>query len=721
MRPAPRHESVHVQMRKGSLLMKAGRLAWLALVGASFVGAAGALVMCAGRPQMPSLPLLEAPYRSPSPIEPAEVVFDGKLGKGWDDWGWGKHEIEAGKPARVGFSDYAGIILHHEDLPSRFGGLSFRYRTTSDYGEFLEVSLQYRQVDEHVLPLVAVTRRHVAPLADGWKEVLIPWAELDPSGSPFDRIQIHARRQVGPDLVSLDHIVLTRGTGEHAGTSAPVRPVTLSIDCVRPATPISPLIYGIASTDFDTGTTARRMGGNPMSRLNWDLGNAYNTGSDWFFENVELKTTLSSWIEDDLAHGVKTALVVPMIGWVAKDTTSVGFPISKLGAQRNHDQYRPEAGDGMRADGKPVTPGPPTQTSMEASPEVVRKWIETLRDRDRARGKRGVDMYILDNEPGIWSTTHRDIHPSPLTYDELLDRTIQYGGAIRKADPEAVIAGPAEWGWTGYFYSAKDLVSGHADQRAHGGTPLLPWYLSKLAAYERETGVRILDLVDVHFYPQAPHLYGGDAATDREASALRIRSTRALWDPSYMDESWIKDRVGLIPRLKSWIRESYPGRGISIGEWSFGAEDHMSGGLAIAEVLGRFGQQGITSAFYWFGLKAGTPGFNAFRVFRNFDGKGARFLDWSVPTHEAPGVSLFASRDETTSRVTAVLLNLDPDSAVRADVDVSLCGTVSSRRVFSYTGGPAIVEEKAPPDARAVSETLQPYSMKVIELGFAKR
>ena len=53
--------------------------------------------------------------------------------------------------------------------------------------------------------------------------------------------------------------------------------------------------------------------------------------------------------------------------------------------------------------------------------------------------------------------------------------------------------------------------------------------------------------------------------------------------------------------------------------------DHMSGGLAIAEALGRFGQQGLTSAFYWSKVPYNSPGFHAFRAYRNFDGKGARF------------------------------------------------------------------------------------------------
>ena len=59
--------------------------------------------------------------------------------------------------------------------------------------------------------------------------------------------------------------------------------------------------------------------------------------------------------------------------------------------------------------------------------------IEKIVAADAARGKRSVQMYILDNEPMLWNSTHRDVHPEPVTYDELLDRTVRYASAIRAA------------------------------------------------------------------------------------------------------------------------------------------------------------------------------------------------------------------------------------------------------------------------------------------------
>ncbi|MBS1150761.1 MAG: glycosyl hydrolase [Myxococcaceae bacterium] len=505
-------------------------------------------------------------------------------------------------------------------------------------------------------------------------------------------------------------------------------PSSVTVDCKAAGTPISPLIYGVGldfgrfeDTSFiSLGATARRWGGNTTSRYNWKHGNAWNTAHDWFFRNVGLERINGPVHERFLAtnreHGLASALTLPLIGWVAKDTQSVGFPASKFKDQKSTDPWVPEAGNGLDMNGRPVTPLPPTQTSISASPEFIAEWVKSLRREDAPRGVR---TYILDNEPMIWHETHRDVHPGRLSYDELLERTVKYGTAVRQADPEAQIAGPAEWGWINLQYSAVDLAAGkilRPDRRAHGDVPLLPWYLRKLREHEKKTGVKVLDVVDVHFYPQAEGLGLGEGGnTDPAAAALRLRSTRALWDPTYKDESYIGEPVRLLPLLNEWIAAEYPGLGVSIGEYNFGAEKHPSGGLAVAEALGRFGQFGVYSAYYWTHPAKDSWAFWAFRAFRNYDGEGARFQDRSIPVKGAAPASVFASRSEDGTKLVLVALNLDPKKAAVTRLDLSSCGKAGTRRTFQYTGNAAgFAEVKG--EGEAV--LLPPYSMTVIEVSY---
>jgi glycosyl hydrolase family 44 len=398
------------------------------------------------------------------------------------------------------------------------------------------------------------------------------------------------------------------------------------------------------------------------------------------------------------------------------------------GPQEKVAPENPDMGNGKTQQGLSIPPEmPPTRTSVPAPPEFIGKWLSTIREKDKKRG-RSVKIVMLDNEPALWHSTHRDIHPNPVTYNELLEKTIVYGTVVRKAYPEVLIAGPTEWGWTNYFYSGLDSqvgVTKAPDRRAHGNVPIIPWWLHSVRTYEKKNKIKLIDILDVHYYPQGADI-GVDegGATDAATNALRIRSTRSLWDRSYVDESWISDRVELIPRLRRWVNENAPGLGIALGEYSFGAAKHQSGGLAQAEALGRFGTEGLTAAFYWYLPPKDSPAYWAYRAYRNFDGKGGRFLDLSVPvTPEAKLASLFVSRSEKSDHLVAVLLNLDPDEALAVDINLEGCAATYKERAFTYTGGPAGFVPAAasvPAPGAVLRRSAAPYSMTVLDLTAAQ-
>src|SRR5262249_7586258 len=158
----------------------------------------------------------------------------------------------------------------------------------------------------------------------------------------------------------------------------------------KTAVRISPLIYGIAydpaedakiTHQWQLGATIRRWGGNATTRYNWALGNAWNTALDWYFENVDYTKipgfSYATFLRDDLARGIKSALTVPIIGWVAKDTTSYSFPVTSHGPQDGVDPWKHDAGNGRRGD-KGLPPGPPDRTSTPAPPDFIKRWITAI-------------------------------------------------------------------------------------------------------------------------------------------------------------------------------------------------------------------------------------------------------------------------------------------------------------------------------------------------------
>lgn len=662
-------------------------------------------------------------------------IFKGDLQSGWQDHGWSNRSPrKTGEPERHQMGNYGGWILVHSGALGNFGGLTFRLKGTPAVSDFLEVRVDSEQAD--VFPRVKVTPAHRKELPGGWSELFISMAELNPLLRPFDHVVLRAFKPLpAPGLVELDQVGLTVADVSlvrqaEATLNQPGLPAAFSVDCEAAAVAISPLIYGIGLNarldaadkhQWKLNATSRRWGGNPMSRYNWELGNAWNTANDYFFYNVDYTgaggSAWKNFLEVNRDHRVGSAITLPTIGWVAKDTKSASFPKAEFPSQDAFDPDGRGAGNGLGKDGKPLEAGNPSRTSVAAPPDFIARWVTAIRAWEDKRGK-SVDVYFLDNEPALWNDTHRDVHPEPVTYDELLQRTLDYGAAVRKVAPDALIAGPAEWGWPGYFFSAADAKAGFAlkpDRRKHDDRPLLAWWLSKLAEHEKKTGTKVLDVLDLHYYPQAKGLgVGTDGRTDPETNALRIRSTRSLWDPKYRDESWIKEPVQLIPRMRALVEENYPGLKLAIGEYNFGAERHLSGGLALAEALGRFGQQGLYAAWYWTYPPENSPAFWAFRAFRDYDGQGARFGDWSLPTTAPRDASIFAARSADGTRVTLVALNFLPSDSLEANVELKGCAAAQSQRVFTYTG-----------DARGFSNRevavgkpyrLPPYSISVIEL-----
>jgi hypothetical protein len=406
--------------------------------------------------------------------------------------------------------------------------------------------------------------------------------------------------------------------------------VKVEIDRKAAKTPISPWIYGLGDYRSEGRTekhfwTLRprivRWGGNVAERYNPKNG-SWNTGSDWYFMNVSssVKPLVENMIADNRKHGAATAVTIPMLGWVAKDEKSVSYPTNKFPAQQ---QVEGKAGNGMDKAGNPLK-ADPADTSVPFTAEDAREWVKSL----KVKLGEGPRFYIVGNEPMLWNSTHRDVHPEPATYEEVASKYIATAKAIREADQDGVIVGPALWGWLATERSAMDAPGPYngnrknTDRAAHGDKPFLKWFLEQVVAEETRYGKSLIDAIDVHYYPENQLVRDrGKAATDKARQA-RIESTRSLWDPSYKDDSWINDRLRFIPRLHDYAAIK-PNLGVCIGEYNFYGEHDIGGAIALAEVIGIFARERVACAEYWTYPPERSPTAAAFRLMTNYDGQGS--------------------------------------------------------------------------------------------------
>ncbi|MBI4493232.1 MAG: hypothetical protein HY690_10625 [Chloroflexi bacterium] len=556
-------------------------------------------------------------------------------------------------------------------------------------------------------------------------------------------------RPIAP-LVGLVLLLLAEQPGVRppaawAQAAAPAT-ATLRVEAGQPLRRISPLIYGAASANPDDLAALRlrlnRWGGTPSSRYNWELGNAWNSGRDWEFRNGNYGHTspadrrpsgvADQFVAANRAAGAESLVTIPALGWVARDddneSRSVDIPESgslSLGAlvdgRAVYDPAANRRATSIRS--LPRKDGPLADPPDLADDRVYQdEWVAHLGNRFGSAATGGVRFYAIDNEPDLWAENHADVYSIQPGYDDLLASFLEYAEAIKAVDPEALVLGPGLSGWTSYLYSARDRgldnFRTHADRRAHGDVPFLPWWLDQVRRHDEQTGRRTLDVLDVHFYPQAAGVY--DGATDDATNALRLRSTRALWDARYADESWIREPVRLVPRLREWVDRSYPGTLLAIGEWNWGAEETMNGALAIANVLGIFGREGVDLAAYWTVPPAGSPGALAFALYTNYDGRGSGFGDLALAaTSDTPDLAVYASLDSASGDLVLLALNQRPDVDLSATLHLDGFAPSSSAHLYRYAqADPTAIHTlgQVALQGQELSLTLPSYSITVVRV-----
>ncbi|MBX7216166.1 MAG: glycoside hydrolase family 44 protein [Candidatus Kapabacteria bacterium] len=478
--------------------------------------------------------------------------------------------------------------------------------------------------------------------------------------------------------------------------------------------PISPLVYGINAYTYDPewqspndwkvgienqaqglNITTRRLGGNTMTSYNYENGFS-NSGADDRDQNgVSLHSNnsfqsfisgaggapysvgkaLTTFHDHSISVGAASLLQLPGAGYVAGDGNGAVSAAESAPSAR----WKRVVND---KPGSPVTLS--LAPDLEDDAMYVDEEINFLMNRYGAStGPQGIGLYELDNEPGLWHHyptngelgTHPRLHTDLATCGDLLQKNIALAQTIRRMDPNAQVTGPAMWGYP-EFYSFWSVYDGQSHSPSDWGNynvePFrtnntgdeyrynrMTWanaYLANMKAASDQAGTRLLDVFTIHYYAD------GEAISTNEK---RMQATRSLWDPTYVESSWITKQgngftdgrsLELLPKLKQSIADFYPDTKLGITEYSFGGRHHISGAIAQADALGIFGKEGVAMAHYFGPVRDYIAA--AFQLFRNYDGQNGTFGEMGVEcsTSDIQNNSAYASMDPE-GRLHIILLN----------------------------------------------------------------
>ena len=653
-----------------------------------------------------------------------QVIYDNALQNGWQDWSWATHNlaqtaIYQSAPAAISWEpdavngDWQGIYFHSNPGaadPSVADFTAVRFWIHGNGGnQAVRIAIYQNNVE--------IGSKDLTPLPAAWTQKTLTWADLGVAATAFDGIVFQTNTNANQATAYVDDLELV----EAAGGPPPGGPVTVTVDPTLDRRAVNPLIYGVNWADAQqlaTGFyTANRRGGNATTRYNWLLDTS-NRAFDYYFLNIHEGgsngAAADSFVSATLNAGAEVVMTVP-IDRVAKSTSRApGFSVTKYGPQtrtecadnpgvpgcgnNGNGLCNPSANFTMCGGARccnsagVIVGNDPADTSIPVDLDAhVGDFVSHLATSFGNATGGGVHFYNLDNEPMLWNSTHRDVHPAAPIYDEVWSKGLAAATEIKSRDPGAEILGPETWGWCDFWSSAADApgdcLTG-PDRTAHGDLPWPAWYMQQSCAHRLPVGHPAagdlpVDWLDIHFYPQGDNVAGvsGDQSVEDSAAtvAARLRSLKELYDPTWISESWIADGaikvVQLLPRMRAW-RDTYcPEMKLALAEYKWGRDDTLSGALAQAEALALFGREGLDMALRWVAPESGSLTEDAYRLYRNYDGAGGQVHGNSVraTSSAVDGVASYAFQN-ANGKLFVVLINKD---TVAREVTVNVTGGVT--------------------------------------------
>ncbi len=460
--------------------------------------------------------------------------------------------------------------------------------------------------------------------------------------------------------------------------------MNINIDLGGDKKEISPYIYGVNqySNDLSKVTaTAVRQGGNRMTAYNWE-NNASNAGSDWKHssdnnlsnsdEPADCVQVLSKEAEKyEIPYKITT---LQMAGYVSADKDGVVTEEESAPSDRwNEVVFSKNA---------PFAETPDLTDGKVYMDEYVNYIVNVLGD---SKSPTGIQGYSLDNEPALWGHTHSRMHPEMTTIEELRSKSVELSTAVKKVDPNAEIFGPALYGYTAFDHLDDDDTSDEWEniKKENNYHWYLDCYLDQMKKASDEAGIRLLDVLDIHYYSESARVGVED----------RLQSVRTLYEEGFVENSWIgqwcQENVPILPTVQKSIDTYYPGTKLAITEYNFGGED-LSGTISHAEALGCYADAGVYMASMW----GGNPyQFSAINLYTNYDGKGSSFGDMLVPTKtdDVSLASAYASiNGDDQGTVTAMITNKDLENPENAVINLKNADTTyEAAAVYAVYGDSA--------------------------------
>jgi len=493
--------------------------------------------------------------------------------------------------------------------------------------------------------------------------------------------------------------------------------------------PISPYIYGtntgyptITNPGGDSNYTIARYGGNRLTAYNWE-NNWSNAGGDYWWLNDLYLTNyqieepgkpVTDFRDKCIASKQDSIVTLQMAGYVS-DALSGMVDCNIYAAPSKYFKQV------VFAKGAPFCSPPGSPDTMDAS-VYMDEFVNFLVSKYGHAGQQnGVKFYDLDNEPDLWYDTdtnppyvfphhgtHWEVHPTgKVTCAELIGKTIALATAVKNVDPNAQLLGPVSYGFRG-FLTFQDAPDWPSYQNNYDW--FLSYYLDQMKANSVTAGKRLLDVLDLHWYPDALDsegnriVWGPKPPYSRANADARMQAPRSLWDSDYKENSRIEQLYSkwlpILPPIQKSIDTYYPDTNLAFTEYAYGGETHYSGGIATADVLGIFGKYGVYIATYFYDGNYVDAAIKMYTNYANYDDKPSKFGDTEVDSTVSDKVdssiyaSVFSSGNDSSLHL--IVINKNLDKPISGTFNITSTQNFITGKVWKFDSKDPNIKETTP-------------------------
>lgn len=489
-------------------------------------------------------------------------------------------------------------------------------------------------------------------------------------------------------------LALGAGTATYASIS-----IAIQADSGRK--PISPWLYGRNNSLSDdpkkpVGDSLLRLyreaglrmlrenGGNNATKYNWRR--KLSSHPDWYNNVYAHDWSYAAKTLQDELPGTQGLFAFQLLGKAAANTTG-NFDDWAYNASEWWEGASQNLAGGGTANGaggsRASVEGDPSKYLMDwpadSSAAILDGWF--------GPGGAGLDAsrlryWSMDNEPEIWGGTHDDVVTAPMDFETYFQKYLSVAKAVRARSAPVKLVGPVycnDWQWWTWNNA---LIDDDGTERSS-----MEMFLKRIGEEEKASGIRLLDVFDLHFYP------GYDDASD-VPDLLQLH--RVFWDTTYawpgsngvhmVDGKWNKATPNYtMERVRRWMAR-YLGEERPVALTEFGAlaagGDVNARNAFYASLVGTFADHGgeILTAWDWY------PGW--WEVLHLFSTQAKAVRVRSVSRADSL-VSAYSSISADGDSLVAILVNRD--RAASQDVVLEIGGfdpdgRVSTRRLSGLSG-----------------------------------